>query len=55
VNRKYPIDIPGHIRAAWGYINHRDNAAKYGADEVSAIKARIRRAAEEQGVEISTD
>ena len=33
-NKKYPIDMPSHIRAAWSYINHRDNAAKYDKDEV---------------------
>jgi len=53
VNHKYPIDTPEHVRAAWGYINHEDNAAKYDADEVATIKSRIRRAAKDQGVEIS--
>ncbi len=33
-NKKYPIDTPEHIRAAWSYINHKDNAAKYDKDEV---------------------
>jgi hypothetical protein len=51
-NKKYPIDNPDHIRAAWSYINHKDNAAKYDKDEVKAIKNRIKRAAEKHGVEI---
>ena len=34
VNNKYPVDTPEHLRAAWSYINHKDNAAKYAADEV---------------------
>jgi hypothetical protein len=55
VNNKYPIDTPDHIRAAWSYINHRDNAAKYDADEVAAIKKRIKKAAEQHDIEISTD
>ena len=55
VNRKYPIDSPKHVRAAWSYINHQDNAAKYSADEVEAIKTRIRRAAEKHGVEIADE
>ncbi len=55
VNHKYPIDSAEHVRAAWSYINHKDNAAKYDADEVNAIKARIRKAAEKHGVEISAD
>jgi hypothetical protein len=54
-NHKYPIDTPEHVRAAWSYINHKDNAAKYDADEVKAIKGRIERAAKKHGVEISAD
>lgn len=52
-NKKYPIDTEEHVRAAWSYINHKDNAAKYDKDEVSTIKDRIKRAAKEKGVEIS--
>ena len=37
VNKKYPIDTAAHVRAAWSYINHKDNAAKYDADEVRTI------------------
>jgi uncharacterized protein DUF6582 len=55
VNNKYPIDTPTHIRAAWSYINHKSNAAKYDKGEVGKIKRRIRAAAKKAGVEISTD
>jgi hypothetical protein len=55
VNNKYPIDTPEHVRAAWSYINHKDNAAKYDASEVRLIKDRIKRAAKKHGVEIDTD
>jgi hypothetical protein len=55
VNNKYPIDTPAHIRAAWSYINHKDNAAKYDKDEVATIKGRIKEAAKHHGVEISDD
>ena len=55
VNNKYPIDTPEHVRAAWSYINHKDNAAKYDADEVRQIKGRIKRAAKKHGVEIEED
>lgn len=55
VNHKYPIDTAEHVRAAWSYINHQDNAAKYDAADVKAIKERIRKAAEKHGVEISSD
>ncbi|GAB3494163.1 hypothetical protein GCM10027341_09960 [Spirosoma knui] len=54
-NKKYPIDTPEHVRAAWSYINHKDNAAKYDADDVNTIKDRIRKAAEKHGVDINTD
>jgi hypothetical protein len=52
VNNKYPIDSPKHVRAAWSYINHKDNAAKYSNAEVQTIKRRIKRAAKTHGVEI---
>lgn len=54
-NNKYPIDSAEHVRAAWSYINHKDNAAKYAADEVKTIKSRIKRAAKKYDVEISED
>ncbi|MCC6456009.1 MAG: hypothetical protein IT328_13735 [Caldilineaceae bacterium] len=54
-NNKYPIDTPEHVRAAWSYINHKDNAAKYKASEVKTIKERIKRAAKKQHVEIEED
>lgn len=55
VNNKYPIDTPEHVRAAWNYINHKDNAAKYDKDEVALIKKRIKQAAKKHGVEISEE
>jgi hypothetical protein len=44
-NKKYPIDTPGRIRAAWAYIHQPRNAAKYSASERSTILGRIRKAA----------
>ena len=55
VNNKYPIDTDEHIRAAWSYINHKDNSAKYDHDEVQTIMSRIKRAAKKHGIEISED
>ena len=52
VNKKYPIDTAEHVRAAWNYIHHAANAARYAEGEAEAIKARIRRAAGKHGVEI---
>jgi hypothetical protein len=54
-NNKYPVDTPEHVRAAWNYINHKDNAAKYDADEVETIKNRIKRAAKKHDIEINED
>lgn len=54
-NKKYPIDTPEHIRAAWSYIHHKDNAAKYEKSDVEKIKARIKRAAEKHDIEISAE
>jgi hypothetical protein len=44
-NKKYPIDTPGRIKAAWAYIHQPRNAGKYSAAERRTIIGRIRRAA----------
>lgn len=44
-NKKYPIDTPGRIKAAWAYIHQPSNAAKYSAAERRTIQSRIRKAA----------
>ena len=54
-NKKYPVDTAEHVRAAWSYIHHKDNAAKYDADEVEQIKSRIKRAAKKHDVELSDE
>jgi len=54
VNKKYPIDNAKHLRAAWSYINHKDNAAKYDKDEVETIRNRIIKAAKKHHVEIDS-
>lgn len=50
VNKKYPIDTPGRIKAAWAYIHQPSNSEKYTAGEARTIKARVRRAAKARGV-----
>src|SRR3981081_1911583 len=55
VNKKYPVDTPEHVRAAWSYIHHKDNAGKYQKDEVETIKRRIQSAAKELGVEVRSE
>ncbi len=51
-NKKYPIDTAEHVRAAWSYINHADNAAKYSKQDAADIKSRIKKAAPRYDVEI---
>ena len=55
VNKKYPIDTEKHVRAAWSYINHKDNAAEYQKGDVETIKGRIKRAAKKFDIEITAD
>jgi HK97 family phage prohead protease len=40
-NGKYPIDTEEHIRAAWNYIHHPNNADEYTAAEAEEIKSNI--------------
>jgi hypothetical protein len=49
-NKKYPIDTPGRIKAAWAYIHQPRNAGKYTLGEARTIKARIRKAAKARRV-----
>jgi hypothetical protein len=50
VNKKYPIDTPGRVKAAWAYIHQSSNAEKYTASELRTLKVRIRAAAKTQKV-----
>ena len=54
-NKKYPIDTPEHIRAAWSYVHHKDNAAKYSKEDADQIKDRIRRAAKSHDVTLNEE
>lgn len=45
INKKYPIDTPGRIKAAWAYIHQPSNAAKYSTAERRIIQSRIKKAA----------
>ena len=45
VNKKYPIDTPGRIKAAWAYIHQPSNSEKYSAAERRTILSRIRQEA----------
>lgn len=49
-NKKYPIDTPEHIRSAWSYIHHKNDADKYSPEDVKKIESRIEAAAKKHGV-----
>ena len=51
-NKKYPIDTAEHVRAAWSYIHHKDNAGKYSKEDAEKIRERIEQAAKKQGVDL---
>jgi hypothetical protein len=53
--KRYPIDTPEHVRAAWSYINQAKNAAFYDARQLASIRAKIKAAAKRHGIEISED
>ena len=39
--KRYPIDTEAHIQSAWSYIGQAKNAAKYTAEELKKIKAKV--------------
>jgi hypothetical protein len=51
-NKKYPIDTPGRIKAAWTYIHQPSNATKYSAAERRTIVSRIREEAKRRKVSL---
>jgi HK97 family phage prohead protease len=48
--KRYPLDSKKHIRAAWGYINQKDNADKYTASQLASIKSKIKAAMSRVGI-----
>jgi hypothetical protein len=51
--KRYPLDSEAHCRAAWSYINMPKNQAGYTAEQLSAIKGRIRSALEKYGAHVA--
>lgn len=50
--KRYPLDA-GRVMAAWSYINQARNASQYTAEQLSAIKGRIRSAMKQHGHQVS--
>jgi HK97 family phage prohead protease len=51
---RYPIDAQ-HVMAAWSYINQPKNQKGYTAEQLSAIKGRIKAAMKKAGHDVSDD
>src|ERR671925_545499 len=51
--KRYPLDTEEHVRAAWSYVNQSKNAAKYSADQLAKVKAKIRAAMRKHGIKVS--
>jgi HK97 family phage prohead protease len=51
--KRYPLDTEAHCRAAWSYINQEKNASQYTAEQLSAIKGRIKAALKKYGVDVT--
>lgn len=51
--KRYALDTAGQVSAAWSYINQEDNAAKYSADDLAKVKARIKAAAKKFNIDIA--
>jgi len=49
---RYPLS-PDKVQAAWSYINQENNASQYTAEQLSAIKGRIRAAMARHGHTVS--
>jgi hypothetical protein len=50
--KRYPLNNKERARAAWGYINQKDNADEYTADQLKKVRARIMAACEKFGVDV---
>ncbi len=52
--KRYPLTAD-KVMAAWSYINQADNAAQYTAEQLKAIKGRIKAAMKKFGHDVSSD
>lgn len=53
--KRYPLDSYERCRAAWSYINQKDNAAKYTPQQRARIKSRIKAAGKRYGIDFAAD
>lgn len=53
--KRYPVNSPEHVRAAWSYIHQSRDRDKYTPEQLSHIETVIRHAAEKFGVKLGDD
>lgn len=53
--KRYPLDTKTRAKAAWSYINQKDNAARYTAAQLKRIKGRIKTALKKFGVDVTAE
>ena len=51
--KRYPLDTEIHIRAAWSYINQKDNQSLYSAANLAKVMAKIKAAMKRIGAEVA--
>lgn len=52
---RYPVDTPEHTRAAWSYVNQKENASKYAPEDLAKVKAKIKSAMKKHGIKGGDD
>jgi hypothetical protein len=53
--QRYQLDTKKNVKAAWAYINQKDNADKYTANQLKRIKGRIVKALKKFGVTVTAE
>lgn len=53
--KRYPINTPEHVRAAWDYFHHANDRDKYSASEQHHVEDEIRTAARKFGIKLEGD
>jgi hypothetical protein len=52
--QRYQLDSKQNAKSAWAFINQKDNASKYTANQLKRVKQRIVKALKKFGVEVNT-
>jgi hypothetical protein len=52
---RYPTDTPEHTRAAWSYVNQKENGDKYAPEDLASVKTKIKSAMKKHGIKGGDD